>query len=133
MQRNVLTVAFYLGAVPALALCILLHFYPPQQLHLPPCLFHEITGLYCPGCGSARALHHLMNFEIIQAMQCNLFFVFLAPFLLYIFLQKLTESLGIKPLPMLTLTPQVGRTLAVLILLWWFLRNLPFDIFKIPD
>ncbi|WP_442889923.1 DUF2752 domain-containing protein [Congregicoccus parvus] len=27
----------------------------------PPCLFHEFTGLHCPGCGSARALHAVVH------------------------------------------------------------------------
>ena len=35
----------------------------PNKLLLP-CLFHEITGLYCPGCGGTRALVKLLQGDI---------------------------------------------------------------------
>ena len=31
---------------------------------LPPCLFHEMTGLYCPGCGGTRAFHLLIQGKV---------------------------------------------------------------------
>ncbi len=33
-----------------------------------PCLFLEITGLYCPGCGGTRALKALLRGEILTSI-----------------------------------------------------------------
>jgi hypothetical protein len=38
---------------------------------LPPCAFHALTGLYCPGCGSTRALHALVHGDVAQALAMN--------------------------------------------------------------
>lgn len=32
--------------------------------YLLPCLFHELTGLYCPGCGGTRAFVKLLQGDI---------------------------------------------------------------------
>lgn len=29
-----------------------------------PCLFHLLTGLYCPGCGGTRALSYLLHGQV---------------------------------------------------------------------
>ncbi|MEO7936551.1 MAG: DUF2752 domain-containing protein [Dokdonella sp.] len=52
--------------------CILLWFdpYAPGSI-LPPCWFHALTGLYCPGCGVTRALHALLHGHVGLAMQMN--------------------------------------------------------------
>lgn len=40
----------------ALILCILHQMFPLHLEHLlMPCVFHKVTGLYCPGCGGTRA------------------------------------------------------------------------------
>ncbi|HET9033505.1 MAG TPA: DUF2752 domain-containing protein [Dokdonella sp.] len=38
---------------------------------LPPCLFHSLTHLYCPGCGVTRALHALLHGEPALALSMN--------------------------------------------------------------
>jgi hypothetical protein len=48
---------------------------------LPPCSFHEVTGLHCPGCGGTRAGHALANFRIGDALKKNALLVVLLPFL----------------------------------------------------
>ena len=34
-----------------------------------PCLFHLITGLYCPGCGGTRAAVYLLHGQIWKSIQ----------------------------------------------------------------
>ena len=38
---------------------------------LPPCLFHAVAGLYCPGCGVTRALHALLHGDVVLALAMN--------------------------------------------------------------
>lgn len=36
-----------------------------------PCIFHEITGFYCPGCGVTRMIESLVHGEFYQAFRYN--------------------------------------------------------------
>ncbi len=38
------------------------------SIKLPPCLFHEISGYYCPGCGGTRAVRALLKGHILLAV-----------------------------------------------------------------
>src|SRR5689334_3156810 len=49
----------------------------------PPCPLHYLTGLYCPGCGSLRAMHALLHGDFLQAWAMNPLTVILLPFLIY--------------------------------------------------
>lgn len=37
--------------------------------HGIPCVFHLITGAYCPGCGGTRAIIYLMHGEVRKSFQ----------------------------------------------------------------
>jgi hypothetical protein len=61
------------GACGALAGLGILAVYPPTDASsfYPGCIFHQCTGLHCPGCGLTRALHSLLNGRIQQAVAYN--------------------------------------------------------------
>ncbi len=46
----------------------------------PSCPSRTLTGLLCPGCGSQRALHELLHFNIGAAMRYNPLMVISIPY-----------------------------------------------------
>jgi len=65
------------------AAALLYAFDPARSALVPPCLFNRLTGLYCPGCGSMRALHAAFHGDLALALDFNALAVFLLPFLFY--------------------------------------------------
>ena len=54
--------------------------YAPDSL-LPPCPVHAVSGLFCPGCGSTRALHAIAHGDLAVAWQMNPLLVLALPLL----------------------------------------------------
>jgi len=46
-----------------------------------PCVFYEITGFKCPGCGVSRMLASLARFDIVSAFWHNPFLFITGPFI----------------------------------------------------
>lgn len=44
---------------------------PTQSGHYPSCPFLFLTGYYCPGCGSLRAVHALTHGDVDAALGHN--------------------------------------------------------------
>ena len=65
-------------------------FNPSTSNFFPKCPFHTITGLYCPGCGSQRAIHDMMHLNIFEAINHNalMFFTFTFGIGLYMYSKK---------------------------------------------
>jgi len=70
-----------LGALIACALGAVVFFaFDPTQVPIfPQCMFHQVTGLDCPGCGAQRALHQLLHGNLIAALRLNAMFVLSLP------------------------------------------------------
>lgn len=92
----------------------------PSYSHIfPPCLFHELTGFYCPGCGVTRALHHLLHGEIGAAFAMNPLFVIALP-MIPLFWSR----------PQLLRRSDVGIALMVIVIAYFVLRNVPLWPFE---
>lgn len=90
------------------------------------CVFYELTGLYCPGCGSGRALHALIRGDVLRAVDLNLFFVLAIPFLGYYFFSLYLKLILRRDILKRPFIP-IWVTVAVLVLIFAYavLRNLP--------
>ena len=55
-----------------------LHF--PLLHTVPPCMFHALTGLYCPGCGGTRAVFALLHGQVIRSLYYHPIVLYVAVF-----------------------------------------------------
>ena len=96
---------------------------------LPPCPFWWLTGLYCPGCGSTRALHGLAHFDLAAAWSMNPLLVLSLPALLLL----TGLGAGVLPAALVPLARQLCRPVAwgVLLVGYGMLRNLPWYPFNL--
>lgn len=101
--------------------------YAPGSL-LPPCVFHAMTGLYCPGCGATRALHALLHLDLPQALAMNPLLVLCLP-VLALFALQFAGWLPARLAPLLRRVAD-ARPWAVLILGYALARNLPWPPFS---
>lgn len=59
------------GSIGLGILLVLVYLVINKYIYIP-CLFHQITGWYCPGCGITRAVVSLINGDIIRSTQFNI-------------------------------------------------------------
>lgn len=98
---------------------------PASSGWFPRCAFLNLTGLQCPGCGSQRCLHALLNLDIITAFRMNPLVVMAIPFLLGAVLTEHTR-LGVEypKLYRFFHSAWTIRIIFVLIVVYWIGRNL---------
>ena len=91
----------------------------------PICPFLGLTGCYCPGCGTLRALHRLMFGDVSGALGYNPLTVLSLPFVAYSFAAAALRAFDLPaPRPLFLRSRWIWALLAA-ILLFWALRNLP--------
>lgn len=101
------------AAVAAGAL-ILFAFNPLRAGWFPPCPFHFLTGLYCPGCGSLRALHLLLHGQIAGAFRMNPLLLLSLPVIAAAYLRRLW-----------TYQTWLPWAIVVVVVLYGVARNIP--------
>lgn len=96
---------------------------PTSSALFPRCGFLELTGYKCPGCGSQRAIHALLNGDVVGAFKHNAMLFISIPWLavcIYAETQRVRNPRRYARLHSATL---IWLFLAA-VLLWWLLRNI---------
>lgn len=117
--------ALFVSALFAAATGLVLFCFDPRQYHFyPVCLFHQATGLLCPGCGALRALHQLLHGQLAAAFRFNPMLVFSLPFLLWFAAKYGVQKAKNEPLTIGVRQMWLWVALAA-VLVVSVLRNLP--------
>lgn len=89
-----------------------------------PCVFHEITGLKCPGCGITHMLFALINFNFKEAFFYNPLVFIYFPLLIFYYFYMLYLYIYNKKDKILIKIPNILRiTVLVITILFGIIRN----------
>jgi hypothetical protein len=97
----------------------------------PPCPVYVLTGWFCPGCGSLRAIHQLLHGHLLAAFAMNPLAVIALPFLLYGLASHLSFQIRGRHLPGIFLPAFSIWALCIAILAFGIARNIaayPFSL-----
>jgi hypothetical protein len=113
------------------ALGFLYLFNPSTSALFPTCPFLSLTGCYCPGCGSLRALHQLMRGHLAAGFGLNPLMMLSLPFVGYFFVSRTALAAVGRPLRTVFVRPVLIWALLKVILAYWALRNIPIYPFSV--
>jgi hypothetical protein len=97
-----------------------------------PCPFHQMTGLWCPGCGLTRATHHLLHGDLAGALSRNLFLPFIVVMAVWSWVTWVQHRLGRPSRGPDAIPKQAWILIGVAVLAFGVVRNLPFGAALAP-
>ncbi len=125
MPKNKKYLLIGLVLMTVIAAGVLFAYDPSESGIFSPCPFHKITGLYCPGCGSLRALHRLFHGDVSEAFALNPLMILVLPFVVYGLAANSLKCFFNKKIPTLFLKSYWIWTLFAVIILYGIARNIP--------
>src|SRR5512145_3080464 len=126
--RVILSVAILLFITGIL---ITLYFFNPENWKFyPRCPFNILTGFYCSGCGTTRAIHLMLHGELSAAFGKNQLTPFLLIILGYISGRNIYYPLKKGTAPPV-IAPRLLIALVIIIVSYWILRNIPAPPFTL--
>jgi len=126
MMRRSCSKTIILAAAAILLSGLFLYIYattnPESSRLFPKCIFLQLTGLRCPGCGSQRVVHSLLNGDIAAAFRYNAFLVLIIPYVSVLAFATFFKN-RVPGLYNALCHPAVIVAILVLTILWWIFRN----------
>ena len=127
-----LWMAYAIVAVTGVAGLTVVYFFDPRNPGLyPVCPFFGLTGCYCPGCGTLRAVHQLLHGNIPAAFGYNPYSMLALPAIGYSLVAGRLRAYRLPAPPPLAIPTGWIWALLAAILAFLLLRNLPLAPFTI--
>ncbi|SHJ25721.1 Protein of unknown function [Nocardiopsis flavescens] len=116
-----------------LAGATLLHFVSPAEPgNYPTCPWLLLTGTFCPGCGTMRAIALTTHGDILGAISMNPLLALLAPYVLWAYVRWIAATVRPPTAPPRPTPVWFLWTLTITITVFWVARNLPWFSFLAP-
>ena len=96
-----------------------------------PCPIHELTGLYCPGCGITRMLISIVKLDFASAFRYNQLLFIMLPFFLFLLINYIYSLIKKKEPIYKKINKKVWYFLIIVLLIYGVLRNI-FPILAPP-
>lgn len=97
---------------------------PSEYNFFPKCPLYTYSGIYCAGCGSQRAIHQIINGNIITGIRHNYLLVLVFAVLSYKTGLFVLNKIYNKAHTDIFHKPMSTKIILVLVLLFWALRNI---------
>ncbi len=98
----------------------------------PKCPFYVLTGLFCPGCGSQRAISALLHFDVLSAIRYNVLLVAALPAIFYSSYASVVNTFSKKRVQQkLFHSVWFIWLTAFIVIAFWILRNLTMHPFHL--
>jgi len=98
---------------------------PAETTFIPMCPCRLLTGLYCPGCGSLRAIHAMTHLRIDRAFGYNPLLVLFVPLFIWFFAANLVTACWGPEKIKFSLPPAFAKSLLLIIVAYFVIRNIP--------
>lgn len=92
------------------------------------CPFHEITGLYCPGCGLTRMIKSIAYLDFYQAFRYNPLLFICSPFVLFLYINYAYSKIFNKKSYYERIPKVVWYICLIIVLIYWVLRNIIVEL-----
>lgn len=120
------------GALATTAVYVALNDPAAAGSRFPACLFHQATGLWCPGCGLTRGVHALLRGDVAAAVSSNIFTPVVVLAVIWAWAAWLRRSWG-RPVRwrIAAIAPSwTGPALITLAVVYGVVRNIPWSPFR---
>lgn len=95
-----------------------------------PCVFHELTNFYCPGCGITRMFLSLLCLDFYQAFRFNALVFILLPF--FVVFGVIQYKRWLFSQKYLKISNHIWNSILIITILFGILRNLDIFSFLAP-
>lgn len=112
------------AAVVIVVIAILCRLDPVAYPLFPRCLFRQLTGLSCPGCGMQRFVHALANGHFAEAAGYNYFMLLFIPYVaVFVMMHTVLHGATKQRVRSVVEGRVLTTALAASIVVWFVVRN----------